>query len=236
MALPEEQAAKQKIREIVEQSVPTNWQLPPELASIANRLARLPADQALEQAEAHIAKIQAANERTEDRAEQAEQEVNNLTDDPITSASRRGLLGYLTRQLLATLNGTPSIALRWFEVDEGGLHMYQPFATVTERTVTHADLSEGRIVLSVDPPGYMDAILGFMRQFRSSISAPWGQVVAYEPGSGDIIATAVAWKPEEKVRRIRTALEAIYLAKNPYVNYQRVPRKVDLLSYYNFEE
>lgn len=232
----EELEAKRQIREILETSIPTNWQLPPELAGIAMSLSRLPADEALQRAEAHIASIQAANERNEERYQKALKELDELEDNPITSASRRGLIGYLTRQILATLNGTPSISLRWFEVMEDGLHMYQPFATVTERMVTHADLAEGRLVLSVNPPGYMDAILGFLRQFRDSVSAPWGEVVVYEPGSGDIVATAVAWRPEGKVRQIRKALENIHLAQNPYVNYQRVPRKVDLLSYYNFEE
>lgn len=236
MASAEEQAAKLAIRQILESSIPTNWQLPPELASIANRLSRLPADQALAQAERHIAAIQQANEKLEERAEAAQAKVDKLKDEPITSAGKRGLMGYLKRQLLATINGTPAISLRWFEVKDDGLHMYQPFATVTERTVTHGDLAEGRIVLSVDPPGYLDAILGFLRQFRSGVSAPWGQVVAYEPGSGETVATVVAWKPDYKVKRIREALEAIFLAQNPYVNYQRVPRKVDLLSYYNFED
>lgn len=214
---------------------PTNWALPQELASVAFELTYLPPAQALDKAKAYIDSVREHNELQDMLFMAAAESKDTLKEKPITNAGGRGLFGYIRRQFLSSINGTPFRALRWFELNDSGLHMFQPFDSVSERIVTYDDILEGKIVLSVDPPGYLDWFIGFFKQFWKSVPVLIGEIVAYEPGSGRNVATAVAWRPDKKVDQIMEALEELHRAENRYRGHKRVPRLVDLLSYYNIE-
>ena len=202
---------------------------------MAFELSYLPPEDALKRAKAYIDSIRAHNELQDQFFEAALAYKEKLKENPITNAGGRGLIGYFQRQILSSLNGTPFRALRWFELNDTGLHMFQPFDSVSERIISHADLLEGKIVLSVDPPGYLDWFIGFTKQFWKNVRVFIGEIVAYEPGSGRNVATAVAWRPDKKIKEVTGALEKLHRAKNRYGSHKRVPRLVDLLSYYNIE-
>ncbi len=145
------------------------------------------------------------------------------------------IIDYFWRTTLAGINGTPASRLNLFTVDAEGLKVYQPFATVSTRTIKIKQLREASIVMSVDPPSYLDGILGFLKQFINDIPVPLGEIVLYEPGSGKEIARAVALFPDAKIKRMSNALQQIYLAETPYEGQKRLPRLVDLLIYYDLE-
>ena len=144
-------------------------------------------------------------------------------------------IDYFWRTTLASLNWTPSSRLNLFTVDVEGLKVYQPFATVSTRTIKLKQLREASVVMSVDPPSYLDGILGLIKQFVKTIPVPLGEIVLYEPGSGKEIARAVAIFPDAKIREMRNALEQLYLAETPYEGQKRLPRLGDLLIYYDLE-
>jgi hypothetical protein len=144
-------------------------------------------------------------------------------------------IDYFWRTALANANLTPASRLNLFTVDTEGLKVYQPFATVSTRTIKIKQLREASVVMSVDPPSYLDGILGFLKQFFKDIPVPLGEIVLYEPGSGKEIARAVALFPDSKINEMRKALEQIYLAETPYEGQKRLPRLVDLLIYYDLE-
>lgn len=230
-----EQDALREIQDILDNTRPTNWELPQELASVAFELTYLSPSEALARARHHIKEIQAHNEAQDELFEIAKNVRESLKEDSITNAGGRGLGGFLLRQVLAALNGTPFRALRWFELDESGLHMHQPFDTVSVRTFSYDDITEGKVVLSVNPPSYLDWLIGFTKQFWENVPIPIGEVVAYEPGSGRTIATAVSWRPDKKIAQVMDGLEKIHRASHRYREHKRVPRLIDLLSYYNVE-
>ncbi|MCB0064610.1 MAG: hypothetical protein KDE19_20950 [Caldilineaceae bacterium] len=227
--------ALQKIYRILYYERSTDWNMPEEFAHrCANELPNLPPIQALQRATEFIEEVRQHNQAEEQKFQAAENYKVELQANPITNAGRRGWQGYLRRQLLAFLNGTLN-SLDRLEVTEQGLQLYQPFATVSQRTITYRDLRERRVVLSVNPPAYLDELLGTLRQFREKVIVPWGEIVVYEPGSGRNIATAIAFRPDEKVAEIRVALAQLHRAENQYENYKRIPRLVDLLIYYDIE-
>lgn len=150
---------------------------------------------------------------------------------PLTNAGTRGWQGLLQRWLLTTLNATPTSGLNWMEVTKDGLQIYQPLATVSQRTINHKQVRDGQVVLSVDPPAYFDSFLGVLRQFRKDVDTPWGEIVAYEGGSGRVIARAIALAPGRKLKQIRLALELLHLAENEAEGFRRIPQLSDLLLY-----
>ncbi|MBX3014997.1 MAG: hypothetical protein KF832_25975, partial [Caldilineaceae bacterium] len=121
-------------------------------------------------------------------------------------------------------------------VNQNGLQIYTPLAPVSQRTITYEQIRSGSIVLSVDPPVYMDQILGFLSQFRRNVPVPWGELVVYEPGSGRYIARAIALWPRDKLKEMMDALTQLQIAQQPYQGYKRLPRLRDLLIYYDVHD
>jgi len=152
---------------------------------------------------------------------------------PITNAGSRGARGLLIRWLLATLNASPTSGLNWMEVTKDGLQVYQPLATVSQRTVKHPQLAQNQLVISVNPPVYFDAPLGYLKQFFADITTPWGEIVLYEGGGARIIASAVAIWPAAKIKEMRAALELLHLAVNEHEGFRRLPRLRDMFIYVN---
>lgn len=150
---------------------------------------------------------------------------------PITNAGSRGWRGVVQRWLLTTMNATPTSGLNWMEVTKDGLQIYQPLATVSQRTVKHKDVRDRQVVLSIDPPAYFDSFLGILRQFRRNVETPWGEIVIYEGGSGRVIARAIALAPGQKLKQIRTALELLHLAENESEGFLPLPHLYDLFIY-----
>lgn len=152
---------------------------------------------------------------------------------PITNAGSRGARGLLIRWLLATLNASPTSGLNWMEVTKDGLQIYQPLATVSQRTIKHPQLAQNQLVISVNPPAYFDAPLGYLKQFFADITTPWGEIVVYEGGGARIVASAVAIWPAAKIKEIRAALELLHLAANEHEGFRRIPRLRDMFIYVN---
>ncbi len=150
---------------------------------------------------------------------------------PLTNAGSRGLKGLVQRWLLTTLNATPTSGLNWMEVTKDGLQIYQPLATVSQRTIKFRQVRDGQVVISVNPPAYFDALLGMLRQFRSNVDTPWGELVLYEGGGARVIASAIALAPGAKLKEIRTALELLHLAENEHEGFRRIPQIHDLFIY-----
>ena len=152
---------------------------------------------------------------------------------PITNAGSRGAKGFLGRWLLASLNATPTSGLNWMEVTKDGLQIYQPLATVSQRTIKHPQFAQNQLVISVNPPVYFDAPLGLLKQFFADITTPWGEIVIYEGGGARTVASAVAFWPAAKIKEIRGALELLHLANNEYEGFRRIPRLRDMFLYFN---
>lgn len=234
MAPIDERRALEQIYALYIHERGTDWNIPEEFAHrCANELPQLPPTAALERAKEIIEEVKEHNQAEGEKFEAAKQFKEELPSNSITNAGATGWRGYVERVLAATLNGTAN-SMHLLVVTEEGLQLYQPFATVSQRTITYSDLQDGKIVLSVNPPSYLDELLGFVRQFRKNVIVPWGEIVVYEPGSGRNIAEAVAFRPDKKLAKIRNALEQLHRAKNPYTNYKRTPRLVDLLIYYDY--
>jgi len=152
---------------------------------------------------------------------------------PITNAGSRGIRGLLIRGLLATLNASPTSGLNWMEVTKDGLQIYQPLATVSQRTIKYPQLAQNQLVISVNPPAYFDAPLGYLKQFFADITTPWGEIVVYEGGGARIVASAVAIWPAAKIKEMRAALELLHLAANEHEGFRRLPRLRDMFLYVN---
>ncbi len=163
----------------------------------------------------------------------AKERKEDLKKNPISNVGSRGVWGYIRRQILAAINGTPFSSLNILEVDDTGLQVYLPFAPVSQRTIKYKDLQDKRVLLSVNPPAYLDSVLGYLRQFRKNVPIPIGEIVVYEPGSGKSIASAVAQRPDLKAKEIVAALEQLHRVENPYEKHKRLPRVIDLLIYYD---
>lgn len=236
MVVVDDRTALAKIQAILSQDRATNWTMPDEFAyKYAHNLSSLAPRKALDQAAQFIDEVRQHNQAEEKKFQKAEVTKQKLTQGPISNAGPRGVRGYFQRQLLALLNGTAN-SLDRIEVTEKGMFVYQPFATVSQRTVKHKDIADKKVLLSVNPPGYLDGLLGFMRQFRKTVAVPWGEVVLYEPGSGKDIASAISFRPDKKVKEITGALADLHRVENPYEKYKRLPRLVDLLIYYDIEK
>ena len=232
-----ERRALDKIRLLLEERAETNWAMPDEYAfQKAYAIARLSPIEALRAAKEFIAELRKQNESAQFRIEAAQKRKRELTENPITNAGSRGLKGFLQRWGLSLLNGTPFSNFNWIEVNQDGLQIYTPLAAVSQRTITYRQIEGGAVVLSVDPPAYLDQFLGIMRQFRRNVSVPWGELVVYEPGSGRTIARAIAARPYEKLKEMTDALRQLNTLNQPYQGYKRLPRLRDLLIYYDVHD
>lgn len=232
-----QERAREKIRELLDERAETNWSMPEEHAfKIAQDIARLSPLEALQAAKKYIDDLRKQNATAQARIEAAQTRKKELAEKPITNAGSRDFKGFLQRWALSWLNATPFSNFNWIEVNQDGLQIYTPLAAVSQRTVTYEQIRSGAIVLSVDPPAYLDQILGFLRQFRRNITVPWGELVVYEPGSGRNIARAIALWPEAKLKEMREALMQLSLLQQPYQGYKRLPRLRDLLIYYDVHE
>jgi hypothetical protein len=207
--------------------------MPEELAiTIAQELAEVPPTQVVAKAKEILAKLKANNLKEKDKREKAKTIVADLKTNSITNLGRPGLIGYLQRSIMASVNGTPLNALNWMEVNDKGLQVYTPLAPVSQRTFKHRDFTSNKVVMSVDPPAYFDALIGLLKQLRIPFASPWGQIILYEPSSGRNLAEAVAIWPDRKIKQIREALLQVHLVENPFEGYRRLPRLVDLLGYH----
>jgi hypothetical protein len=242
-----------RIRHILEEDRDTNWNMPdPYAIGYAQEIAKLPPDEAMARALAVIRELEDKNRKEDQRREEARRRRDYILAHPITNASMFGLIPWLRRfgllgrilsgflslswrSFLATLVGNPTVGLNVLEVDRGGLQIYQPFATVSQRTIKFKDIDSREITISPDPADYFDLILGQLRQFMKEVPIPWGSIIIYERGSGRNIATAVAVRPDKKVKQIREALQALHLLEFPYADHKRLPRLIDLFIYYDVD-
>lgn len=215
---------------------PTNWSMPDQYAFEAAQTIDegLHPTLALIKASTYIQRLRRRNAQQMERVKKARVLRDELKQKPITNAGPRGIRGFLRRLFLASLNGTPFDDLNWIEVNHEGLQIYTPFSTVSQRTVKHAQLANNAVVLSVDPPVYLDWFLGVVRQFRRNVRTPIGEIVVYEPGSGRNLAKAVALWPDAKIKEMRDALTQLHLLENPFDRLHRLPRLRDILIYYDF--
>lgn len=231
---PEDRAALIKIRRMFQEERATNWGMPEEYAfKYAHELANASPAEALEKAKQFIGELRAHNAKEDEKFKLARARKNDLKNNPISNVGSRGIWGYIRRQILAAINATPFSSLNILEVDDTGLQVYLPFAGVSQRTIKYKDLQERRVLLSVDPPAYLDSILGYLGQFKKNVPVPIGEIVVYEPGSGKRIASAVAQRPDLKKDEIVEALQQLHRVENPYEKHKRLPRVVDLLIYYD---
>lgn len=229
-----ERRALEKIRDLLEKRAETNWDMPDEYAfQKAHAIAKLSPLEALRAAKEYIEDLRKQNDSAQAKIDAALKRKKDLAENPITNAGSRGFKGFLQRWGLSWLNGTPFNNFNWLEVNQDGLQVYTPLATVSQRTITYRQIESGSVLLSVDPPAYLDQILGLMRQLRRNVAAPWGEVVVYEPGSGRNVARAIALRPNDKVKEIMDALRQLHLLSQPYQGYKRLPRLRDLLIYYD---
>ena len=232
-----QQRALAKIRDLLEARTDTNWAMPDEYAfKKAHDIAQLPPIDALRAAKQYIEELRKQNNDAQSKIDGAQKRKQELAERPITNAGPRGFKGFLQRWALALLNGTPFTNFNWIEVNQDGLQVYTPLATVSQRTITYRQIESGAVLLSVDPPAYLDQILGFMRQFRRSVAVPWGELVVYEPGSGRTVARAIALWPYDKLKEMTDALKQLQLLSQPYQGYKRLPRLRDLLIYYDIHD
>lgn len=232
-----DQRALDKIRTLLQERTETNWAMPDEYAfKKAHDIARLPPLEALRTAKEYIEELRKQNDTAQARIDAALKRRKELTENPITNAGPRGFKGFLQRWGLSLLNATPFDNFNWIEVNQDGLQVYTPLATVSQRTITYRQIESNAVVLSVDPPAYLDQFLGFIRQFRRGISIPWGELVVYEPGSGRTVARAIAIRPYEKLREMTDALRQLHILQQPYQGYKRLPRLRDLLIYYDVHD
>jgi hypothetical protein len=243
----------ERIRQILAADRDTNWGMSDAYAiAYAQEIAKLPPDEAMARALAVIRELEDKNKKEDKRREEARKRRDYILAHPITNANMFGLIPWLRRfglpgrilsgflsltwrSFLATLIGNPTAGLNVLEVDKDGLQIYQPFATVSQRTIKFKDIDSREITISPNPADYFDLILGQLRQFFKEVPIPWGSITVYERGSGRNIAVAVAVRPDKKVKQIREALQTLHLLEFPYADHKRLPRLVDLFIYYDVE-
>lgn len=226
--------ALSKIRRMFQEERPTTWGMPEEYAfKYAHELVNAAPAEALEKAKQFINELREHNAKEDEKFKQAKARKEELKKKPISNVGSRGIWGYIRRQILAAINGTPFSSLNILEVDDSGLQVYLPFAPVSQRTIKFKDIKERKVLLSVNPPAYLDSMLGYVKQFRKNVAIPIGEIVVYEPGSGKTIASAVAQRPDLKAKEIEDALQQLHRVENPYEKHKRLPRVVDLLIYYD---
>jgi len=232
-----DQRARRKIRALLDERAETNWAMPEEYAfKKAQDIAQLSPIEALREAKQYIESLREQNRTAQSKIDAAVKRKQELAEHPITNAGPRGLKGFIQRWALSLLNATPFTNFNWIEVNQDGLQIYTPLATVSQRTITYKQIEGGAVVFSVDPPAYLDQILGFLRQFRRTVTVPWGELVVYEPGSGRTIARAIAMWPYDKQKEMTDALRYLALLNQPYQGYKRLPRLRDLLIYYDIHD
>src|SRR5690554_5709893 len=147
----------QRIRSILT-ARDTNWGMPDAYAiAYAQQIAKLPPDEALVRAQAVIDELEAQNRKEDARRDDARKTRDYILAHPITNASMGGLIPWLRRyglvgrilsgflslswhSFLATLIGHPTAGLNVLEVDKDGLQIYQPFATVSQRTIKFKEI------------------------------------------------------------------------------------------------
>ncbi len=235
---PDDRKALDEIHRILRDHKESNWTMPEKHAMFAQDIVHDPPADAYARVEAYIKNIRQHNLSQRSKYEKARQFRQDIAEDKvpeITNAGQRGIIGYLWRSFLATINATPLSSLNFFEITPEGLLVEQPFVTVSRRIFKFREIANNEITMSVNPPAYLDWVLGFLRQFFRKITAPWGEIVIYERGSGREIARAVALWPEQKIKDFRKALETIHLAENQFAGREREPKKIDLLSYYDID-
>ncbi|HMN28461.1 MAG TPA: hypothetical protein PKE45_09935 [Caldilineaceae bacterium] len=229
---PEDRRALQKIPVLLRKYPGQYGHLTnPTTQKYAHTLQGYPPAEAIRKAEEYRQEVQTQNDKEEAETKKAAQRKAELAK-PYYSLGRSGLIGIMLRSLMASINWTPFISPNWYEMTDRGLIIHTPFANVTERLITHADLAERRRELGVNPPAYFDAILNFLKQLRFKVSAPWGSITVREPGSGVILAELVDFWPEINVAKLRKDLTAIHRANNPYATHLVLPKLVDFYSYY----
>jgi hypothetical protein len=204
----------------------------PQIQRFAQELLRYPPAEAIVRAEEFRQQVKDENEKQALIDQEAQNRLQELKARPIYSLNRGGILGILFRSFMASVNGTPLVSPNWYELNDRGLIIHAPFSTVTERVVTFRDLQEKRIELGVNPPVYFDAPIGFLKQLRIRVQAPWGTITVREPGSGVTLAEVVEIWPEARLAQIRKALADLHRAANPYANHKVLPKLVDFFSYY----
>jgi hypothetical protein len=230
---PEQRAGFQEVRRLMRRHGETNWGMPDDIAiTLAQELADVPPDQVLERAKGILKGLKETNLKEKEKRAKARERVAELKERPLTNLGQPGLIGYLKRSIVASINATPLIALNFMEVNDKGLQVYTPLAPISQRTFKWRDLTANRIVLSVNPPAYFDWLFGLLRQLRINLSTPWGGITVYEPGSGRTLAEAVALWPDRRIAEFRLALQQVHLVENPFEGYRRLPRLVDLLGYH----
>ncbi|RIK42417.1 MAG: hypothetical protein DCC55_08950 [Chloroflexi bacterium] len=198
----------------------------------AQELLHFRPSEAIVKAEEFRQEVKARNDQEEELAAAAEQRRAELRARPIYSLGYAGLIGVLLRSFVASINWTPLSSPNWYELTDRGLIVHTPLANVTERVVTHRDLQEKRLELGVNPPVYLDRLIGFLKQLRINYRTPWGQITLREPGSGVVLAEVVEIRPDEKLAQIRADLAALHRAADPYANHLILPKLVDFFSYY----
>lgn len=188
--------------------------------------------EAIIKAEEFRQQFKAHNDREEELTELARQRRDELKARPVYSLGYGGIIGVFLRSIMASINWTPLSSPNWYELTERGLIVHTPLANVTERVVMHRDLQEKRLELGVNPPAYLDRMIGFLKQIRISYRTPWGQITLREPGSGVTLAEVVEIRPDEKLAQIRKDLATLHRVANPYATHLILPKIVDFFSYY----
>lgn len=234
----EDQEALAKIRQLLNEHEPdTNWEMPAEYAfKCAHEIPSLQPAAAIKRAEEFIKELKEHNVKKQKELVEARKRKEELQQNPITNAGARGIYGFIQRWFLAWLNATPMSNFNWMEVNQEGLNLYQPFATVSLRTIKHKDVKNNEVTLSVDPPAYLDGILAVIKQFRKETDTPWGEIVIFERGGGKVVARAVARWPSQKIKEMKKALQQLHIVENPFEDHKRLPRLRDLLIYYDIEQ
>jgi hypothetical protein len=230
---PEDHQALVKIRELLRKYPGQYGRLDDPLTrQFAQKLLQYPPAEAIVKAEEFRQEVKVHNDKQESEVKKAQQLKDQLKTQPVYSLGRTGLVGVFFRSFMASVNWTPLLSPNWYELTDAGLVVHTPFANVTERTITHADLAEKRRELGVNPPSYFDSVIGFLKQLRINAKTPWGTITVREPGSGVVLGEVVEIQPEQKLAQIRKGLAFIYRANNPYATHHVLPKLVDFFSYY----
>lgn len=151
-----ERRALEKIRSLLEERTETNWNMPDEYAfQKAHAIAKLGPLEALRAAKEYIEDLRKQNDSAQAKLDVALKRKKELSEHPITNAGPRGLKGFLQRWGLSLLNATPFDNFNWLEVNQDGLQVYTPLATVSQRTITYRQIESGASVVSASPKRWL---------------------------------------------------------------------------------
>ena len=109
-----DRAALDEIRRLLSHPMGTNWTMPEEYLMFAQDIAHLPPAEARAKVQEYIDKIRAQNAKQREKFENAVKFKSEISENPLTNAGKRGVIGYFWRQILSTLNGTPLTSLNLF--------------------------------------------------------------------------------------------------------------------------